>query len=72
MAQSLATFFVSVRPNKVGITVFQDYDVNSLLPYIDWKPFFDIWQLRGKYPNRGYPGIFKDKDVGKHVSHGGN
>ena len=35
------------------------------MPYIDWKPFFDLWQLRGKYPNRGYPKIFKDKTVGQ-------
>ncbi len=34
------------------------------MPYIDWKPFFDVWQLRGKYPNRGYPKIFDDADVG--------
>ena len=26
----------------------------SLVPYIDWKPFFDTWQLRGKYPNSRY------------------
>ncbi|CAI8018837.1 Methionine synthase [Geodia barretti] len=56
--------FIPAKPKKVGITVFRDYDIKSLLPYIDWKPFFDVWQLRGKYPNRGYPGIFKDKDVG--------
>jgi 5-methyltetrahydrofolate--homocysteine methyltransferase len=24
-----------------------------------------VWQLRGKYPNRGYPNIFKDANVGK-------
>ena len=45
--------------------MFKEYDMKSLLRYIDWKPFFDVWQLRGKYPNRGFPGIFKDKDVGK-------
>jgi 5-methyltetrahydrofolate--homocysteine methyltransferase len=56
--------FKQVRPKHLGIMVFKDYDIKLLLPYIDWKPFFDIWQLRGKYPNRGYPGIFKDKDVG--------
>ncbi len=32
--------------------------------YIDWKPFFDVWQLRGKYPNRGFPKVFKDATVG--------
>ena len=56
---------ISVKPKKLGNTVFKDYSIDVLIPYIDWKPFFDVWQLRGKYPNRGYPGIFNDKDVGK-------
>lgn len=34
------------------------------MSYIDWKPFFDVWQLRGKYPNRGFPKIFNDPTVG--------
>ena len=41
-----------------------DFDLNQLVSYIDWKPFFDVWQLRGKYPNRGYPKIFNDETVG--------
>lgn len=53
-----------VQPQFLGTKVFEDYDLNSLLDYIDWKPFFDVWQLRGKYPNRGYPKIFNDKTVG--------
>ncbi|XP_014826847.1 PREDICTED: methionine synthase-like [Poecilia mexicana] len=53
-----------VRPQFLGTRVFDCYDLNSLLPFIDWKPFFDVWQLRGKYPNRGYPKIFNDKTVG--------
>ena len=62
---SVFYFYISVKPAKIGITVFRDYDIKSLLPYIDWKPFFEVWQLRGKYPNRGYPGLFNDSDVGK-------
>ncbi len=46
--------------------MLSDFEINRLIPYIDWKPFFDVWQLRGKYPNRGYPKIFKDKDVGEY------
>ena len=67
MVYCCMVIFISslVKPKKLGITVFRDYDIKSLLPYIDWKPFFDVWQLRGKYPNRGYPGVFKDKDVGE-------
>jgi 5-methyltetrahydrofolate--homocysteine methyltransferase len=38
--------------------------LEDLLPYIDWNPFFAVWQLRGKYPNRGYPRIFEDEGVG--------
>ncbi|XP_036385114.1 methionine synthase [Megalops cyprinoides] len=54
-----------VRPQVIGTHVFETYDLGRLAAYIDWKPFFDVWQLRGKYPNRGYPKIFKDKTVGE-------
>ncbi|KAM9716776.1 methionine synthase isoform 2-T2 [Menidia menidia] len=53
-----------VRPRFLGTHVFESYDLNRLVDFIDWKPFFDVWQLRGKYPNRGYPKIFKDSVVG--------
>ncbi|XP_034964274.2 methionine synthase isoform X1 [Zootoca vivipara] len=54
-----------VKPLFLGTRVFEDYDVQKLVEYIDWKPFFDVWQLRGKYPNRGFPKIFNDKTVGE-------
>ncbi|KAJ8013643.1 hypothetical protein DPEC_G00031940 [Dallia pectoralis] len=54
-----------VCPQFLGTRVFENYDLRRLVDYIDWKPFFDVWQLRGKYPNRGYPKIFKDKTVGE-------
>ena len=54
-------------PRQLGTTLFQDFELKELIPFIDWKPFFDVWQLRGKYPNRGYPRIFEDKDVGKYL-----
>ncbi|XP_061611619.1 methionine synthase isoform X3 [Phyllopteryx taeniolatus] len=53
-----------VTPQLVGTRVFDQYDLTKLVQFIDWKPFFDVWQLRGKYPNRGYPKIFNDKTVG--------
>ena len=52
--------FTAVKPSFVGRREFQNFDLNELIPYIDWKPFFDVWQLRGKYPNRSYPKIFHD------------
>ncbi|KAK3879260.1 hypothetical protein Pcinc_016153, partial [Petrolisthes cinctipes] len=51
-------------PKFFGTKVYKNYDLTSLLSYIDWKPFFDVWQLRGKYPNRGFPKIFNDATVG--------
>nr|XP_033791679.1 methionine synthase isoform X2 [Geotrypetes seraphini]XP_033791680.1 methionine synthase isoform X2 [Geotrypetes seraphini] len=56
---------VPVAPKFIGTHVFEDYDLEHLRNYIDWKPFFDVWQLRGKYPNRGFPKIFNDKTVGE-------
>lgn len=56
---------IAPEPSVIGVKRFENYDLSRLVPYIDWKPFFDVWQLRGKYPNRGYPKIFKDKTVGK-------
>ena len=56
---------MTVRPKFLGTRVLKDYDLDKLVPYIDWKPFFDVWQLRGKYPNRGYPKIFNDETVGQ-------
>lgn len=53
-----------VTPRFLGTKVLKDYNMEKLIDYIDWKPFFDVWQLRGKYPNRGYPKVFNDADVG--------
>lgn len=53
------------KPTFLGVKVFNKYSLETLRKYIDWAPFFSVWQLRGKYPNRGYPKIFNDKDVGK-------
>ncbi|ESO13245.1 hypothetical protein HELRODRAFT_63136, partial [Helobdella robusta] len=52
-------------PSFLGRRDLINYDLKKLLPYIDWKEFFNVWQLRGKYPNRGYPKIFNDPTVGK-------
>lgn len=54
-----------VTPKKLGVTVIEDQDLTELLPYIDWNPFFVVWQIRGRYPNRSYPRIFNDKNVGE-------
>lgn len=53
-----------VRPALLGTKIFKDYPLEEVIPYIDWNPFFQVWQLRGRYPNRGYPKIFNDENVG--------
>eukprot|EP01115_Flamella_aegyptia_P013764 TRINITY_DN7517_c0_g1_i1.p1 TRINITY_DN7517_c0_g1~~TRINITY_DN7517_c0_g1_i1.p1 ORF type:complete len:1241 (+),score=371.97 TRINITY_DN7517_c0_g1_i1:51-3773(+) len=52
------------KPSFIGSKVFEEYPLAKLIDYIDWNPFFATWQLKGKYPNRGYPKIFNDKEVG--------
>lgn len=47
------------RPRLIGSCAFPDYDLESLVPFIDWSPFFATWELAGRYP-----AIFDDKIVG--------
>ena len=51
-------------PNKMGVTLIDTVTIEDVVPYIDWNPFFQTWELRGRYPNRGYPKIFNDEAVG--------
>lgn len=48
-----------VTPNKTGVHVFDNIDLEELSEYIDWTPFFTSWQLAGKYPD-----ILTDEVVG--------
>jgi 5-methyltetrahydrofolate--homocysteine methyltransferase len=50
-------------PKKLGVFVVEKA-LEDVVPYIDWNPFFQTWELRGRYPNRGYPKIFNDEKVG--------
>ena len=52
-----------VNPNQLGVHVLNDFDLNLLLNYIDWTPFFRSWELHGKYPN-----ILTDEVVGEQAS----
>nr|WP_284296683.1 methionine synthase [Thalassotalea loyana] len=42
--------YTPTKPNKLGVTVIDDLDLNVVRNYIDWTPFFMTWQLSGKYP----------------------
>ncbi len=38
------------EPQFLGTKVFEDYDLAELAKYIDWTPFFQTWELKGRYP----------------------
>ena len=38
------------KPTFTGARVFRSYDVGELVPYIDWTPFFQTWEMKGRYP----------------------
>jgi 5-methyltetrahydrofolate--homocysteine methyltransferase len=37
-------------PSFLGTRVFETYDLAELARYIDWTPFFQTWELKGRYP----------------------
>jgi 5-methyltetrahydrofolate--homocysteine methyltransferase len=47
-------------PKFLGTRVYDDYDLAELAKYIDWTPFFQTWELVGKYPL-----ILEDAQVGE-------
>ena len=38
-------------PRQPGIHVLEDYDLAELREYIDWQPFFNAWEMKGKFPD---------------------
>jgi len=46
-------------PRDTGVKVLRDYPLEKLVPYIDWTPFFQAWELSGPYPK-----ILEDPVVG--------
>mgnify|MGYP006077793277 FL=1 len=52
-------------PKQLGVQHIKGFPLADVMDYIDWSPFFQTWELRGRYPNRGYPKIFNDERVGE-------
>ncbi|WP_027035740.1 methionine synthase [Mesorhizobium ciceri] len=38
------------KPSFTGVKVFESWDLTELARYIDWTPFFQTWELKGRYP----------------------
>jgi 5-methyltetrahydrofolate--homocysteine methyltransferase len=39
------------KPAFLGLKSFDHYDLEDLVHYIDWSPFFHTWEMRGRYPD---------------------
>jgi len=48
------------KPNFLGVKVLNNIDLKKIIPFIDWTPFFQSWELHGRYPK-----ILNDAIVGK-------
>lgn len=59
----LSLNFEPQKPKFIGRRVFKNIDLQLIKDYIDWSPFFQTWDLHGKYP-----GILEDSIVGESAS----
>ena len=50
------------KPTFLGIRTDEDYPLRDLISYIDWTPFFNTWELKGRYP-----AILDDSVIGPHA-----
>jgi 5-methyltetrahydrofolate--homocysteine methyltransferase len=42
--------FAPEPPPFTGVRVLEDVPLESIEPFIDWSPFFQTWEMRGRYP----------------------
>jgi len=54
---------IPVKPNTLGIQIIENQNLNELLDFVDWTPFFRSWELYGKYPQ-----ILTNEVVGEHAT----
>ncbi len=47
------------QPSFTGVKSWSPVPLEEIVPYIDWTPFFHVWELRGVYPR-----IFESEEVG--------
>jgi 5-methyltetrahydrofolate--homocysteine methyltransferase len=52
-----------IKPTFTGKKIVENISIESLIPFIDWTPFFIAWEMHGKYP-----GILNDELIGKEAS----
>ena len=42
--------YVPPKPSFLGTRTFRTFDIADLVPVIDWTPFFQTWELKGRFP----------------------
>ncbi len=47
------------KPINSNLQILNNVSINKILEFVDWKPFFEAWELYGNYPE-----IFNDNVVG--------
>ncbi|HPI09784.1 MAG TPA: methionine synthase [Catalimonadaceae bacterium] len=52
-----------VKPTFFGTKTFKNFPLEEIARYIDWTPFFQTWELHGRYPK-----ILTDEVVGKEAT----
>jgi 5-methyltetrahydrofolate--homocysteine methyltransferase len=43
--------YVPPAPSFTGVKVLRDYDLGELREFIDWQPFFNAWEMKGRFPD---------------------
>jgi 5-methyltetrahydrofolate--homocysteine methyltransferase len=38
------------RPEFTGVRLLKNYPLEQIVPFIDWSPFFHVWELKGVFP----------------------
>jgi 5-methyltetrahydrofolate--homocysteine methyltransferase len=54
------TAYEPTKPTFTGTKVFETWDLEELSRYIDWTPFFQAWEMKGRYPQ-----ILEDEEQGE-------
>ncbi len=54
------TQYTPPKPALLGVHKLENYPLENLVDYIDWSPFFNAWELAGRYPK-----ILQDEVVGE-------
>lgn len=47
------------KPTFIGNKSFDDYPLQEIVDFIDWTPFFQAWEMKGRYPK-----LLQDPTIG--------